>query len=463
MKLLELIKMYGALFALMSVPPEQRDQSAIDTKLAEATKLMEAPEIKSLNLNGEFKGQFDQLRTDVDKNIETVRDLQRAGISVRGFAGPQVIAGREARLQMLADQRAFTDDKTAERFGAHMLAMLSRAPKIPWSYEDLPARTREIAEDVVKCASAQQSKDVTKADPDISPGVAGAGAELVANEFRAELIRNVEAVGTGFVLARRIPLSTLGQLTLPKRTGGLTAYPTSIAAEIQKSGMTFGTVQMTPVKWATLTGIPGEMFRDPAMLADVGHLIGVEIVYALAEAFDNAFVNGDGSATYGGMTGILNIAGIASVSPTAVHDAMNELDGADIGEIIAGLTKGYALKNAEWLMSLSVKGYLRNIRSTTGMPIYDRGIGGREPASIDGYPYTLCTSMPAAGSVAAGGAFASFGDFKKAIYWGMMRSIQIDQSNDVWFAADMVAIRGLVHIDSAVADSDAIINACLHA
>jgi HK97 family phage major capsid protein len=470
----KLMTMFAAMVTCLALPVAEREGKLADV-LKDAKAFLGSDEAKGLKgldaaVLSELKGTVDTLKLANDKTAEQLRDLAKIGISAREFGGDssRLILGRQARLDMLADRRAFQSDETAKRFGAHVLAILSRAKNCPWNYEDLPQYTRDLADSVKKDAEAFASKMTAgqKADANLNPTVTGAGAELVSNEFRAELIRNVEALGTAFVLARSVPLATMGDTTWPTRTSGLTAAPAAVAAQLVQSGVGFGTATLRPVKWATLTGIPGEMYRDPGQLVQIGQLMGVEISEAFADAFDNAFINGDGTATYGGITGALQSATILATAPTADHDAMSELTAFDTSEIIGGLTAGYALANARWLMSLSVKQVFRGIRQTdangNGQPIFDRGVAGVEPASIDGYPYTLSTRMPASSTVAAGGKFALFGDFKRAFLWGMMRSIQIDTSAEVWFSQDLVAVRGLVHVDMDEVDSNSVIAAALH-
>jgi HK97 family phage major capsid protein len=455
----KLFKMLGAMIALMNTPVEERDEKAVRKLNKDFEAFIDSDEAKGLgNVTTEFKAEFDQLKKDHEESVKTVAELKRMGLgSQRG--GIILPSGKSARLQMLADGRCFMSDETAKRFGAHAAVQLARSGHAKLREDALPQYTRDLAKDVEKTAGELRAK----ADVNIDPDTSGSGSELVSDEFRAELIRNVEAVGTAYPLLRRVPLGTWGTTTYPKRTAGLTAYPTALGSQITQSGITFETVQLSPEQWGTLTGVPLVMFSDPGLLADLGNLIGVEIVYAMAYAFDNCVVNGDGTATYGGITGMLQSANVTAVAPTADHDAIAEIDETDISEIIAGLTADYAHADAQWLLSLSIKSHLRNIRSTTGMPIFDRGNGDREPATIDGYPYQICQRMPAAAAAVDGGAFALFGDFRKAMYFGMIRDIQIATSEHVWFDQAMVAIRGLAYVDAAEADADAVIEATVHA
>lgn len=248
----------------------------------------------------------------------------------------------------------------------------------------------------------------------------------------------------------------MGTTYYPKRTGGLTSYWTAVAAEVERSGLTFTTVTLDPEKVGTLTAVPNEMFRDPGLLVAIGNLIGIEIVHAMADRLDHTVVNGDGTADHGGFTGILESAAIASQSADATHTTVATLDADDVGKVVAALIS-YALPNARWGMSNAVKGQLRNIRSTTGVPIYDRGNGAREPAAIDGFPYALGTRCPTVAAAATGNPYAVFGDWRLAMYVGMIRNIAIASSEHAYFPSDMTAIRGIMHVAVAEADADAMV------
>ena len=387
--------------------------------------------------------QMLELKAGLDSTAKQVAEIRALGLKIGGSGGVRTPTGRAQRLEMLADGRAFMSDDTAERFGAWAATRIARRGI------DLPTRIREIAADVIK-----QSESVRK-DADIDYGSA-TGAELMSNEFRAELIRNVEAVGTVFPECRRVPLGTMGTTTWPKRTGGLTSYWTDLAAAITRSGIAFGTVTMTPKKVGTLTAVPNEMLLDPGLLAALGQLIGVEIVYAMADRLDHTVINGDGTADHGGFTGILNSASIASEAAAAGNMTIATLDAADIDEILGALPAGYALPNARWLQSLSVLMGIRAIRTTNGDSIFDKGGSGYLP-NLDGYPFTNSTRMTTKAAATAGVAYAAFGDFRMAMYVGMIGGIRIDRSEHAYFAEDMTGYRGTMLVAIAEADADALV------
>jgi HK97 family phage major capsid protein len=425
---------------LLAVAEEAAKGTSMDAPKLQLLASEIQTELKAAGADG--PGQFEAfskgLRTEVDALIEQVRAVQKAGLQLRG--GQIVIpGGRKARLDMLADGRAFMSDEEAERFGAFVA--------VTYAGREAHSRAREIAKDFG-----------VKADMD--PAVSASGAAAIPAEFRPGIISNVEAMGVVFPQMLRAPLFTLGQTTWLTDTGGLVAYPTAAGAKILRTAPTFGTVTMTPVKWATLTAVPSEFFRTN-LLVSLGQWLATKIIRAMWTAFDNAVVNGDGSADYGGITGILQSATIASVTPVDDHDAGSELTAIDVCQVHDELPVGYALPNARWYFSLSMRGHCRNLRSTDGRPLYLRGDGG-EPNTIEDYPYVISTHFPAKANIGASTKWCTFGDLRLAYMFGMLQDISIDTSKDVFFESDMIGVRGLAQVDAKEIDANAVVNGETH-
>jgi len=438
----KILKMFAAVIALATVPPGERD----DGKLAKDLKAIESEldQAKGLGDQAEavktIQEAADQLRKEIDAQAAEIRRMQRMGLSLSGGA-IRIPNGKSARREMLADGRAFLDDETARRFGAYMVDGTMR---LLGRKDDTPPFIKDIADSVRK---------------DMDVDVDASGAYVIPDEFRAELIRNVEAEGVLFTKCRRIPLLTVGTVKIPKRTAGLTAYWTAPATQGTRSTPTFDLVNLTAEKLMALVAYPNE-FNRSALLIDLGNFLATEIVYAMSYAIDDALVNGDGTAAYGGITGILQSANITAVAATATHTTMAAITGTDVSSVIAGMTVAYGRQEAEWGMSISVQGVLRALKDDNGNPLYLRG-DVKEPSTIDGYPYDVSPRMPAAATVTAtpGSKYAFYGDLRKSHIVGMLRDIEIARSDQALFESDMSVVRGIMHLDIQEQDADAIVTA----
>lgn len=437
----KLLKMWGALIALLMMPVETRDEKQLRAKIAEYQAFLDSDEAKSLHTIGQVRAELDQLKKDLAAQTEALRKAQKLGLGLQGN-GVILPRGRAERKEMLADNRAFMSDETAKRFGALMCDITF---KMANQYDKCPTFIKEIA------------AAVRKDDVDLDPASATLGGALIPEEFLAEIIRNVEAEGVVFTKARRVPLTTVGTTHIPKRTGGPTALWIGAGTQITRTAPTSTLISLTPEKLAVIIGVPNEFTRSTVLVA-LGQYLGVELTWAISYALDDAIVNGDGTSTYGGIDGIMHSANIAPITAvTAAHDLMTEIDVADVSAVINGLTVQYAAEEAMWCMSRSVLGALRALRaSATSIPLYQRGSNG-EPNTIDDYPYFISPRMPAAGAITASTKWGFFGNLRLSHVVGMIGNIEIARSTDAAFEADMTLIRAIVHCDIQEADVTAVV------
>ncbi len=437
----KLKKLLKALADEMAKDPAERSDETIANTLTALTDLAESAEAPGYSETPKLAEQVAQLRKDLDLESEARIKLAKDGLAVKDHRVE--LMGREQIMDLRRVRRVFRYKEDAEMFGAMVARSAWGKTKV---YEDNVAkRTREMSDELVK---------------DLDPGVSGSGAELVANLFMADLIANVEAVGTLFVLCDRVPLQTIGQTTWPKQTGELTAYPLAASATLTESAPTFGTVSMTPIKWGVFTPIPNEFFRNPTLLDALGQRVAWMITRAIAYAADNALVNGDGTADYGNITGLLQDAGVSAITAAAAA-TIGAYTAAEVGTVVAGITSDY-VQDMRWMMSLSSERTMRNVRDTLEHPLYDRG-SNSEPNTIDGYPYTVCQRFPAAGGVGATTEWGAFGDLRLSHFFGMLGAIEIAQSEHVRFQQDVTCLRGIAMMDAALKDGNAVVTMKTHA
>jgi len=422
---------------------EARDDGKVAVLLEKQARLLADPAAAGYGATDELKTQITQLRADLDAEVKARRQFEKLGLGL-AKAGGVIVPGRSARREMLADGRAFYDDDMAAEFGALMAVHLAGCKGAPLTPDQLPRYTKDLAK------TAQQ-----KATPDIEAAT-GIGAELVANLYLRELIRNVETYGTVFPECRRVALATMGTVTVPKRTAGMNAYWTAAGATINQSGIAFDTVTLHAEKLAALTAVTREMFLDPALLADLGQLIGLEIALAIAYALDNAVVNGDGTATYGGITGLLKSATLGSAAAATGHTTIALMDAGDVSSFSRSLTIGMFYNQAKWYGHLSVREAFLDLRTTTGGWVFRDRADDAGRRILKGYPWVVGQLFPPESAVATGDKFACFGDLRSAYLFGSIRGVEIASSEHVWFDQGLVAVRGIIHADAAEADANAI-------
>ena len=135
----------------------------------------------------------------------------------------------------------------------------------------------------------------------LSEGTNYLGGYLVPPEFSTDIIDLRETYGVARQVARVVPMSS-DTLTIPRRTGGLTAYFVGEASTITDSNKTWDQVNLVAKKLAALTLWSSELNED-AMIS-IGDDLAGEIAYAFSQKEDECYFNGDGTSTYGGITGV---------------------------------------------------------------------------------------------------------------------------------------------------------------
>ena len=176
---------------------------------------------------------------------------------------------------------------------------------------------------------------------DLVVGTATAGGHLVATELLAQnfidLLRNR-------MMVRRLGATILGGLVgdiaIPRQTGGATAYWVAESGAPTESQQAFDQVAMTPKTVGAFTDISRKLLLQSSI--DVEAFVRSDLATVLALELDRAAINGSGSGNE--PKGILNVTGIGDVpggtnglAPAWSHIVNLEtevaIDNADIGTL----------------------------------------------------------------------------------------------------------------------------------
>ncbi|HQF76409.1 MAG TPA: phage major capsid protein, partial [Syntrophales bacterium] len=259
-----------------------------------------------------------------------------------------------------------------------------------------------------------------------------------------ELLRNK-------MLLRRLGAQVLGGLVgdiaIPKQTGGATAYWVGENANVTESQQTFGQVALSPRTVGTYTDISRKLLIQSSL--DVEAFVRNDLATVLALAIDYAGINGLGQGSSQPL-GILQTSGIGAVAigtdggaPTWSHivDLETEvsIDNADVG-------------NLAYLTNAKVRGKLKKTftNATYGeIPVWGKG---EEPGfgELNGYRAGVSNQVPSNLTKNAGSNLSAiiFGNFSDYIIgeWGAI-DILIDPYTGG--AAGTVRVRVLQDVDGA--------------
>lgn len=281
------------------------------------------------------------------------------------------------------------------------------------------------------------------------------GGYTVPDPLAAAIINYRELSGISRQISRVLPM-TADTLDIPKKTGSTTVYYPGEASAITESEQTFGRVQLTAKKRAVLSKISQELSDDA--LVNIIDDLAMEIGSDLAIQEDNELINGDGTSTYGSVSGLLDAIGAAGVQDADTgEDTWDELDIQDFTATMAKLPAKHRAAGPVFLCSPSFyDSVILKLMATAGVNTIGqfeqggqgagRGIG--PSGRFLGYPVYFTDQMPT--TSAASTISCLFGAFQRAVMIGDRLGVRVALSPDFAFNEDVITIRATTRYDIKV-------------
>jgi HK97 family phage major capsid protein len=252
---------------------------------------------------------------------------------------------------------------------------------------------------------------------------------------------------------------TSDNLTIPRRTSGVTAYFVSDGVATTESQKGWDGVGLSAKELASLVRYPITLSED-AIINMADDLAG-EIGYAFAEKEDRCGFLGDGTLTYGG------IRGIVTVLEDSAHANAYTTNGGSAGgvkvaaaggtsfgatvladyEALVGMLPEYAAPNAKWYFSRAgfAAGPQRLMDAGGGNS--NQNIGAGAPMQFLGYPVVISQVLNSTLAADASAYACLFGDLSLSSAMGSRREIGVDASKDRYFEYRQIAIQGVERFD----------------
>jgi HK97 family phage major capsid protein len=212
------------------------------------------------------------------------------------------------------------------------------------------------------------------------------GAALVPTSFSSEFIELLRPASVVRRMGARTQPIPNGNDTIPKMTGGASAYYLGDNQPIAKTEQTVGQITMSEKHLACLVPVSNNLIR--VANASVDTMIRQDLVAAVAQKEDETFLRSDGTGSRPrGLKYWVDPANILSVNTTV--NLANV--GKDLGRLWLALQEGYCrMINPGWLMAPRTYNYLMELRDGNGNKAYpemDRGV-------LKGYPIAFTTQIP---------------------------------------------------------------------
>ncbi len=287
-----------------------------------------------------------------------------------------------------------------------------------------------------------------------SEGVNSAGGYLVPEEMENRIIILRNSYGLARRDVRVVPMGR-DTMTTPKLVSGLTMYFVGEGVAPTQSQAVWTNVRLTAKKAGVLTVWSSELDEDAVI--SIGDSLTGEIAYAFAAGEDGCLFSGDGTSTYGGMTGLRKIFtdGVGTlagaVDAATGHDTLAEFDAADLAKVQGQLPQYvYTMGNPKWYCAQTTWGNVfERLIGASGGVTKDQA-SGRTIREYNGYPVEITPAMlaPAAPSTTVNDVpIILFGDLNMSVSMGDRRGMTVTRSTEYKFAEDQIAIKGTERFD----------------
>lgn len=314
----------------------------------------------------------------VDADAVAARDLELEGLMRRADDVTKKLSFEQAVAESQKNLRSVVDRCTPAPSAAKVER--ARVEAVPFRGKLRAFKSQEEAHTVGQWIKASYCNDAHARQWCDDHGVEvrtmsessnAAGGALVPDVMVANLIRLVDVYSVWASGMQQVPMGS-DTVIFPKRVSGVTANWTGENSEISTSDPAVNQVQLVASKLTVGTKVSNEVLADSAIA--LGDFITEEFATAISAKLEAAAVAGDGTSTYGGVYGLKNKIGSASVHTTgAGRDTWEELVAADFLGALGKLPR-YALNGARW--------YISSVGFALAMQRLDMAAGGR--VSVEG-------------------------------------------------------------------------------
>ena len=286
-----------------------------------------------------------ELTSDEEEEMDALLD------SINNDLRPQ-----EARMQKIENEK----QRIALAQTPVVAVQASRAmPAVPKSHRKLRAFDSE--QNAYRAglwfkASFLNDKDANRLCNDYgilntaTEGTNSAGGYLVPTELSDAIIAIRNRGGVARQLCKVVGMSS-DVLNIPKVTAGLTVDYPAEAAAITASDQTWGTITATAAKRAIISKVSNELLHDSVI--SVIDDLAVAIGNAFATREDAELILGDGSSSFGSVTGLVSGMGAGgTVDMASGNTAFSDITLANLNSLVGTLPdKYYGSAEPAWLVS----------------------------------------------------------------------------------------------------------------
>ena len=287
------------------------------------------------------------------------------------------------------------------------------------------------------------------------------GGFSVPEVLSSDLIDLKETYGTCRRLFNRYAM-TSDTLMINRRSSGLTAAFTAENAAIAESTMSLDQVRLVAKDLASIARMSGQLNADS--IINWSDRLAYEIGYAFSLKEDQCGWIGDGTSTYGGISGITKqllanwVAGVPGTGVGVIKQATSNtwatIAIGDFDAVVGALPQYADSPNCVWAMHRTFYYTVveKLIQAQGGVPAYETRQGQRAPRPLfKGYPVEFVQVLPSTSS--SGSILATLGDHSLAAAFGDRQQDSISFSDQAYvngqsmWERNQMGVRGIERFD----------------
>lgn len=227
------------------------------------------------------------------------------------------------------------------------------------------------------------------------------GGYLAPTEYVNDIIKGVQLISPIRQIAA-VRRTSQRSVTIPKRTGTFAAqWVGEQATRTETTGAAVGVEEIPVHEMYALVDVSNQDLEDS--MFDLEAYLNNEFAEQFAKAEGLAFVTGNAVAK---PEGLLTASGVSTVN----SGSSGAFTADGVLNLSAALKTAYTA-NGTWLVNRAGLYAIRKLKDTTNQYLWQPGLAGTNPATIDEMPYVEVPDMPAA---AAASKSLALGDFKRA-------------------------------------------------
>ena len=340
--------------------------------LDRATSLLEDPEGKALELTEEGAKEFEALEGEIKAKSAEIDALDARIATMERIAAERAKAATPALAPVVTPAAPLTGNPATptetraypevspERpkvekgiLGARVIRCFAFAKANGYSVSELPNLMK------ARFGNPWLANEIHK---QLNTGTGSEGGFLVPTVLSSEIIEILRATAVVMAAGPRILPMPQGNITIPAGATGSTATYGAENADIVATEPTFREVVLQAKKLSAIVPMTNELINDAS--GNVDAFVRDDLVTAMAERSDLAFLRGDGTAnTPVGFLNLVNVANSNAANATVnLQNVTFDLGIAELGL----LNNNVPLEGSVWFMAPRTMIFLRDLRDGNG-------------------------------------------------------------------------------------------------